>query len=445
MSLTQRNNLREPGLTKRIAQLVNSNDELSAVFRGVYTKVNDTWSLLMGAIKLNDCSNSSDFDPCHYQYPEYQFICQPITGLSMAGLISSLSENTNSLIPGLPEFGKPESHPNWTESLIPSHAHQEQCPIRRFSARVCSDAHCHETKLVAHNMPFHPSAFELTRNFLGLDTFHGSSDGRTGELCIDIPDRRGHLMLSKERVQFRSELPDKLSVVGAIDGEQFNLANPEGKFDFDPESAQDVELWLVTRDNEIIDYCSSTEWEYRYGTQSDGADVEKLICVISVGESEHCEFKTYTDLVKTDAKVVELEKTVCAFSNHQGGKLFIGVDDETVIIAINEKCQKGYQCSSNEAAEHYLQDVEKRLREVLVKNQCFNCRLIEHNKSIVLVVDIQKANRLNYLLSTNDAYIRRGASSPKMMLTEMQAFPVERDVLGRELLATDIGSEWGAC
>ena len=444
MSLTQTNNLRESEITKRIAQLINPDDELSAVFRGVYTKANDTWSLLMGVIKLNDCLNSSDFDACHYQYPEYQFVCQPITGLNMAGFVSNLEGNTNPLTPGLLEFGKREPRPNWTESLIPSHAHQEQCPIRRFSARVCSDAHCHDTKLVAHNMPFHPSAFELTRNFLGLDTFHGSSDARKGELCIDIPDRRGHLELSEGDVQFRSEMSDELSVVGAIDGEQVSLANPEDKVEFDPESAQDVELWLVTKDNEIIDYCSSTEWEYRYGTQSGGADVEKLISIISAGESEHCEFKTYIDLVKTDAKAVELEKTVCALSNHQGGKLFIGVDDETVFIGINEKCQKGYQCCPNEAAEHYLQDVERRLREALVKNQCFNCRLIEDNKRIVLVVDIQKANGLNYLLSTNDAYIRRGASSPKMTPTEIQAFPVERDVLGRELLATDIGSERGA-
>lgn len=444
MSLTKINNLREPKLTERVAQFINLDDEMSAVFRGVYTKINDTWSMLKGVIRLNDYSSSSDFEACHYQYPEYQFICQPITGLSLAKLISNVGENSNTIIPGLPEFGKRESHPNWTEILIPSHAHQEEFPIRRFSARVCSDAHCHETKLVAHDMPFYPSAFELTRNFLGLEEFHGSSDARKGELCIYIPDRRGHLVLSEGDIRFRSDMLNELSVVGAIDGEQVNLVNPKDKFDFDLKSAHDVELWLVTKDNEIIDYCSSTEWEYRYDTQSDSADLEKLISIISAGESEHCEFKAYIDLVKTDAKAVELEKAVCAISNHQGGKLFIGVNDETNIIGINEQCQKSYKCCPNEAVEYYLQDVEKRLRESLVKNRCFSCRSIEHNKRIVLVIDIQKANGLNCLLSTNDAYIRRGASSPKMTPTEVQAFPVERDVLGRVLLAADVGSERGA-
>ena len=136
---------------------------------------------------------------------------------------------------------------------------------------------------------------------------------------------------------------------------------------------------------------------------------------------------------------------MCALSNHQGGKLFIGVDDETRIIGINEGCQKYYQGESDtENAEAYQKAVVKRLQESLNKNQCFDAYLIEHNKLFVLVVDVHKANGLNYLLATKEAYIRRGASSPKMTPTEMQAFPVARDVLGRELLTADVSSEWGA-
>ena len=445
MSLTQISNLRETEFRERLALFVNLDDEISAIFRGVFTKTNDSWSMLMGGIIVNDDSSSSAFEACHYQYPDYQFICQPITGLNWVKLISNVGEYANTLIPDLPELGKRETHPNWTESLIPSHAHQEEFPIRRFSTRVCSDVHCHDIKLVAHDMPFYSSAFELTRNFLGLEKFYGSSDARKGELCIDLPDQRGHLLLSADDVRFYSDMLDELSVVGAVDGEQVKLTSPQDKLDFDSENAQDVELWLVTKDNEIIDYCSSTEWEYRYGIQSDGTDLEKLIKIISSGESEHCEFKTYINLVNTDTKAMELEKTVCALSNHHGGKLFIGVDDETKFIGINDQCRKSYKCDSNEAVEYYLRDVEKRLRESLVKNQCFSCQSIEHNKRIVLVIDIQKANGLNYLISTKDAYIRRGASSPKMTPTEVQAFPVEQDVLGREVSAPGVGFERAAC
>ena len=334
-------------------------------------------------------------------------------------------------------------------SVSPSHAHDEQYSKRRFSARICADVHCHDSKLVAHGMPFHSSAFERVTEFLGLGKFHGSSDGRKGELCIDIPDHRGCLILSDQDVCFQSNVSNVsnvLSVVGSIDDVPVALTSPLEKHDFEPEKAMDVELWLVTQANEILDYCSSTEWEHRYGAESNNTNLEKLLGIISTGESEHCEFKAYIDLVtKKNVKAWDIDKTVCALSNHQGGKLFIGVDDETRIIGINEGCQKYYQGESDtENAEAYQKAVVKRLQESLNKNQCFDAYLIEHNKLFVLVVDVHKANGLNYLLATKEAYIRRGASSPKMTPTEMQAFPVARDVLGRELLTADVSSEWGA-
>ncbi len=442
MFLTETNIKGMSELIERIAQFTNLDHDISGVFRGAYTKSNNEWSLLLGFITLDDSTTQPKVEPCQYRYPEYQFICQPISGLTMTELMSSLDENADVPVRGIPSFGAREQLPNWTESLIPSHVYDGQFPKRRFSARVCSGVCCHDSKLVAHGMPFHTSAFEWVTEFLGIGEFHGSIDARKGELWIDIPDQRGRLVVSDQDVCFHSNVNDALSVVGAIDDESVALTNPLEKYVFELEKAIDVELWLVAQTNEILDYCSSTEWRYRYGAESNETNLEKLLDMISAGESEHCEFKKYIDLVKTDTKAVELEKTVCAFSNHQGGKLFIGVDDETVIIGINEKCQKSYQCRPNEAAEQYLQDLEKRLRETLVKNQCFNCFLIEQNKQIVLVVEIQKANGLNYLLSTNDAYIRRGASSPKMTPTDIQTFPRARDVFGRELLVTDIGSEW---
>ncbi|WP_444941699.1 helix-turn-helix domain-containing protein [Microbulbifer sp. ZKSA004] len=446
MSLTQINNLGKPELSERIAQFSNLNENVSGVFRGVYTKTNNQWSILQAVITLDDSTIQPEVKSCQYRYPEYQFICQSISGFTLAELMSSLDENVDMPLSGIPLFGKRESNPNWTENLIPSHAHDGQFPKRRFSARVCSDVHCHDSKLVAHGMPFHMSAFERITEFLGLGKFYGSSDGRKGELCIDIPDRRGRLIMSAQDICFHTNVSDALSVVGAINDEPVALTSPLEKYGFEPEKAMDVELWLVTQTNEILDYCSSTEWEHRYGAESNNTDLEKLLGIISAGESEHCEFKAYIDLVtKKNAKAWDIDKTVCALSNHQGGKLFIGVDDETRIIGINEGCQKHYQGKSDtENAESYQKAIVKRLQESLNKNQCFDTYLIEHNKLFVLVLDVHKANGLNYLLATKEAYIRRGASSPKMTPTEMQAFPVARDVLGRELLAADVGSEWGA-
>lgn len=443
MSLVKTNNLRKPELVKRISSFTNIEESISVILRCVLVKNNSDWSLLMGNILLN--TRGDEVQECYYKYPNYHFICKSLNSIIFSKFLFGFdSENSLSIL-DFPDLRYESADLNWTESLIPSHASNDQFPIRRFSARVCSDVHCHENKLVAHGMAFHPSAFEYVREFLELDRFYGSSDGRKGELCIDISDQRGYLALSNEEIRYHRKSTDTLSVVGAIDGDPVNLSSSQDKYAFEQEKVSDVELWLVTDSDEIVDYCSSSEREYRYGAQTNNIEPTKLLQIITAGESEHCEFKQYIDLVsKKNNKAWDLDKAVCAFSNHQGGKLFIGVDDDTRIIGINDGCQQHYQCSPNEGAQRYEKIVTKRLQESLSKNQCFNTYLIEHNELFILVVDVHKANGLNYLLAKQEAYIRRGASSPKMTPSEIQVFPVERDALGRNLLKAESGLEWGS-
>ena len=111
MSLTQTNNLRESELTERIARFFRLDEEVSGVFRGVYTKTNNEWSMLRSIITLNDSRTQTEVEPCQYRYPDYRFICQSISGLTLTELLSSLNGNADVPIPGIPSFGKPESRP----------------------------------------------------------------------------------------------------------------------------------------------------------------------------------------------------------------------------------------------------------------------------------------------------------------------------------------------
>jgi len=444
MSLNQIYNIREPELFKRIANFTNIEVATSGVYRGVYTKNNNKWSMLFGVLALGGSTKSNEHQACCYKYPEYQFICQPVKGITLGELIKSLERGAGLPVPSVPALEHGERTLNWTESLIPSHLSNHQFPIRRFSARLSSDVECRECKLVAHGMTFHASAFEYVKEFLGLDRFHGSSDGKRGELCIDIADQRGHLVLSNEEVRYYCKATDTLAVVGEIDGDPVNLSSSQDRYIFEQEKVSDVELWLVTDSDEIVDYRSSSEREYRYGSQTNNSGLIKLLQIITAGESEYCEFKQYIDLVsKKNNKAWELDKTVCAFSNHQGGKLFVGVDDDTRIVGINEGCQQHYQCAPNEGAECYQKAVIKRLQESLNKNQCFSTYLIEHDGLFILVIDVHKANGLNYLLTKKEAYIRRGASSAQLTPSEIQAFPVDRDVLGLKLIVDEPAANRG--
>lgn len=435
MSLTQINNLRQLEVTERISQFVDVEAEFPGFFKCVLSKHNGTWSLLMGILSLGESDSDAIIETCCYQYPEYQFLCQPIPKIKLSELISSLdSEDEFPLaVSGMDNFIIDKSAINWTEALIPSHVSSNGFPIRRFSGELCSKVYFRESKLIAHDMDFHSSASKYIKEFLGLQVFHGSSDGRTGELYIDIPDRRGSITVSDHEVGFNCATEDPLSLVGSIDGEAVSLRKPQDSVAMQTETATDVELWLVSDSHEIIDYRSSSEWEYRFEGKGDDKKTTELLKVISAGESEHCEFKQYISLeTKRDKKAWDIDKTVCAFSNHQGGKLFIGVDDEIRIIGINDGLQKDYKLEPEKAIEKYQQAVIDRLRESLNKNQCFKVYPIEHKGLYVLVVEVFKAPGLNYLLDKKEAYIRRGASSPQLTPSEIQAFSVDQGALGHE-------------
>lgn len=433
MSLTTIRNLRHEALLDRIAQLGDINAESAGVFRYVLVKDhNHIWQLLMGVLSLTPSQTARDEQVQCHRYPNFQFVSTPVDKISLSDLLHGLDSHGSLAVLGFSEQPLQVENVNWNESLIPSHASSGEFPERCFSGRLFENVSCQDSKLVAHGMPFHASAFEYVRDFLGLEQFHGSSDARKGELMITLTDRRGRIELFDHGVQFRTETADRLWVVGAVDGEPVNLSDPHNIYAFELEKASGVELWLVTDSDEIIDYCSTSEWEYGFGVTKGRHDQKLLFDIIERGESEHCEFKPYISLVAKDKKAWEIERTVCAFSNHQGGRLFIGVDDETRIIGINQECRRDYGCDSKEAAKQYEKNLTKRLRESLAKNQCFDTYLIEKNSLIVLVVEVHKADELNYLHQNDVAYARRGASSRRMTLAEVKLFRARVDPLGRE-------------
>lgn len=427
MAITKIFNLKGSDVGQRIGRCYPMDSPVEGVFRGVYVKTNDKWLLLLGVISIGGKLGRDGYKQCHYRYDQYEFICKSIRKIEMASLVSEIEKNSKLPVHGLPELAVRDSSLSWTEALVPSHMAEAGFPVKRYSTRLCSDVHCDDRKLIAYDMPYFSSAFSLVKEFLGLEVFHGNSDGRKGELLIDIPDRRGRLVVSDKGVCFHSNSPGDLVVRGEIDGSQVFLDSPEIWYDRYHDESQDIDLWLVDKEGEIVDYRSSSEWEYPYGARLSGSDTRNYLDFISAGESEHCEFKVYIDLIELGQKAGELEKTVCAFSNHEGGNLFIGVDDEIRILGVNEKCRQAYKCDVGEAVRMYQRDVEKRLRESLAKNQCFDVSIIEHGGCYILVVSVRKSSGLNYILSSKDSYIRRGASCTKMTPLEIQLFPKEEN------------------
>lgn len=149
----------------------------------------------------------------------------------------------------------------------------------------------------------------------------------------------------------------------------------------------------------------------------DGA--AELSVVIAGGESERCEFKPYIVLTDRD-KSLEIEKTVCAFSNARGGHLFIGIDNEGEVVGLARELSRT-GTSIEKAAEEYAGAIRKRLRENLSSNQCFAAEAMQLHGRTIIVIAVQPSTDTNYLLHSDQAYIRRGATSKKMSPPEIAA------------------------
>jgi predicted HTH transcriptional regulator len=120
-----------------------------------------------------------------------------------------------------------------------------------------------------------------------------------------------------------------------------------------------------------------------------------------------------------NVKVSELEKTVCAFSNQRGGCLFIGVNDEGEVTGLAKELHRAFP--GEDPCSGYIKVIKKTLREALNDNQCFRVERADLFGKVIIVIVVDKSAQINYLHSTSQAYIRRGATDKKMTPAEIQA------------------------
>ena len=68
--------------------------------------------------------------------------------------------------------------------------------------------------------------------------------------------------------------------------------------------------------------------------------IDKIKKILSLGENKRVEFKKCTDQVSASVYQVSASvyETICSFLNAEGGHIFLGVNDDGVIIGINPKC-----------------------------------------------------------------------------------------------------------
>jgi hypothetical protein len=408
-------------LASTVAALDDADKPLQGYMRAVYFRqVPGEWKFVTGQCMFGP----EPPQECTEIYSQHAFVAKHVRDITIRGFFENLARDGVEVAPGLPLIRRTASHASWKEEVIPSHARDSGLPGRRLTVTLENNAIFVDGQLVDYALPYRLSASRYATAFLGLPGAHDSADGRKGEFFVELTDRRGAIRLDGGRVSIARRTAE-LRLVGIINGQNIDVRNDEG-VQIESKSIRDVELWLLAQGNAVVDCLSTTEWPYRFDVKpEDTARETALLDSVRGGESETCEFKPYIDLNST--KAMEIEKTVCAFSNQRGGMLFVGITKEGDVVGVAKDIAKRGEDLGKAIAE-YEKKVHSRLRESLKDNQCFTTKVVNLLGTSVIVVAVEKTREINYLVQSEHmhmAYIRHGATSMKMSPPEMKAM-IER-------------------
>ncbi|WP_129775578.1 AlbA family DNA-binding domain-containing protein [Peristeroidobacter soli] len=397
----------------------------AAYVRVIYTRQQDAdWRYCIGQCLLG---GKIDGD-ARQDYPAFVFVSKAFNNITLKQLLEMLASAEGlEIAPDLPAVCLPATSPvRWREEIVPSHATKTGMPARRFRANVESNAVFSESQLIAFDQPYQPSAEHHAKAFLGLNPRDGLD---RGEFTIEVADRRGAISFADGRIAITGAVVP-VRLVGKVNGKVIDIAADAGAT-IDDRAITEVELWLLTNGNALIDFISTTHWPYKYApTPQEAAREQERLALILGGESEICEFKPSVDLANDKAS--QLEKTVCAFSNQKGGTLFIGVSKEGEIEGVaGHAVRRGDDADSAIAA--YAQAVRTHLREALKDNQCFEVKVASVADTQLVVVTVVKSPEINFLVKTKVAYIRHGGTSVKLTPQEMKSM-IEVSYSQRQLL-----------
>ncbi len=413
---TTRRSLTQDELYDRITALAIGDEELIACVRAVFTRQTPgKWVFLMGQCQMggDEVRTTTEI------YRNIAFISQTLDGWSIKKLLLAMAANGLQVHPDLPPLQLPQTPLGWTEDLVPSYATGTGAPARRFTVNIAREATFSEGQLIDFKLPYRPSATRCVGEFLGLNYFHGSSDGQKGEFSIAVSRPGGAISFAEGRLRIVNRNTD-LRLVGEINRASIDVRN-DTAVEIDGTDIRDAELWLLNKDNDVVDYISTTSWPYKFENTPDQLEEEeRLLKLIAAGESETCEFKPYIDLSNT--KAADIEKAVCAFSNQRGGMLFIGINDDGDIVGVAKGVAKRGEDIDN-AVANYEKEIRTRLRETLKNNQCFTSQVVTVRGTDIVVVEVEQSPEINFLVKSDQAkiaYIRHGATSARMSPPEVK-------------------------
>ena len=402
MPLTHEYNLTETDIENRLGMSATFDlvqfFEIKAVYRN---KGGKGWKLCSALIQRVD-GDKKEFSQ---KYKEDAFFTVYKKYSSVSEILNCLFDTGIFIAENYPWISIDETT-HWEEFLIPSMFSPNKIPVRHYLYSLDSCNYSDE-QLIGYKLPHHSSFNEKLKDFITYE------NNDANKIHFLIEDRRALLNVKNEKVTLVSKCDVHMSgTLESVDGVQ-DVNNENEKInDINLHGLSSVELWVVDENNLILDYISSSEYKYRYQLEQEELPIKELIKKkIENGETINCEFKKYIDLGKGDSKANEIDRTVCAFSNTEGGYLIIGISDEREILGVDQNVRRKYGAELSESLNEYINSLRKRLYENITINTCFTIFSIEMRGKYLIVISVTKTKKWNLLQTTHVPYARKGSTN----------------------------------
>ncbi len=300
----------------------------------------------------------------------------------------------------------------------------------------------------AAGAPYYPSLEAALQDWAPIEDFSGERDGRMWSLHILLPETRGW-------ISDISQVPDGVRVRCAGTDLEAGLLRLNGAATGPSEVRQIEER--PTHDDQLIKIAEiEMDWDIALFS-NDGAfldrvtsrdrlispprrklsDAEALLeRALESGEGDEVEFKPFVfvpiagtrdgndgEARKARNKFDEIGKSIAAMQNHRGGCIFLGVDDNAVVIGDEGRIQRSIRRDpDDEARLFYRRGLMQALADIVRTPIGASSEYVERPEGHVLVVRVPASlNEPAEMLKDPRLFVRRGGTNKALAPSEWRA------------------------
>lgn len=291
--------------------------------------------------------------------------------------------------------------------------------------------------LLAPQQPYYPDLHEAVKDWLPFTIYHSHSDGRKGEVNLLLPETRAYLedaIPNGDYVDLIIAGAESNNLMLEIKGawwdderiHHFSEPVSAGHARLNiPEEVRRLDYVLVDADGIVYDYQQEDGYRHTGLGRKRKSDKNRTLANLvreacKYGEGPKTEFKPFiypdNSKLRDNLKLIEIFKAVVAFANSQGGKIFIGINDEGEIEGINTALAKWADAEPNDiSCDKYINTIRTKIRDELRSDVQldFDQTIIDERRIVIIEVTESKAKPVTFKQEQNILYVRRGSNNTK--------------------------------